>query len=179
MVLYAVIAVQIFQREQDIFSRREVHAMFVVVHVGVLIAHDFADGVGEGEPLFQVRRALCIKRLSEQGGHRAALGVATNNDVAHPQGLDGELDRGRGGISGAGDGRGRDDVPDVFDYEQIAGFALRDEFGEDAGIRAGDEESMWILSFARETLKERAVIAEFVIAKPMNAFNQWVHQGIL
>ena len=56
-----------------------------------------------------------------------------------------------------------DDVADVFDDEQIARLALRDEFRQHARIRAGDEQRVRILAFLRQLAEELPVIAELVV----------------
>ena len=67
------------------------------------------------------------------GFKRAAIGVAAEDDVADFENFNGVLD-------GCGDavvgvvGFGGDDVTGVAGDEEIAGFGLQDEIGDDAGI---------------------------------------------
>jgi hypothetical protein len=101
--------------------------------------------------------------------------VAANDDVAHAEGFDGKFNCRGGGIGAAGDGGRWNNIADIFYHEQIARFALGNQFGQHAGIRARNEQRVRILTFAREPLKQRAIISELVIAKPMNTFNQGMH----
>ena len=122
-----------------------------------------------------MRHAVGDGGVVEQRVHGAALRMTAYNNVADFERFDGEFNGGGGGIGGARCGRRRDDVADVFDDEQIAGFALRDQFGEHARIRTGNEQRVRILAFARKPLKERAIIAELFMSEPMNAFDELLH----
>src|ERR1700679_4343248 len=101
--------------------------------------------------------------------------MAADDDLAHAQRLDGELDRGGGGIGAARRARRRDDVADIFHDEQIARLALRDEFRQHARIRAGDEQRVRILSLLRELAEQFAVIAKLVPLKLVNAADELFH----
>ena len=90
--------------------------------------------------------------------------MAADDDVADAQGFDGKFDGGGGGIGVAARAGGRDDVADVFDDEQIARLALRDEFRQHARIRAGDEQRVRILPLLRQLAEQLPVIAELVVA---------------
>ena len=57
-ILYAVIAVQIFQRKKNILTGGKVAALCLVSDVPVLGANGFADRFGEREPFAQVRHAF-------------------------------------------------------------------------------------------------------------------------
>jgi hypothetical protein len=117
------------------------------------------------------------RSIAEQGVHGTALRVAADDDVADAQHFDGKFNCGRGGIRATGHGGGRDNVSNIFYHEQITGFALRNEFGQDAGVRARNEQRVRILSFARKPLEQRPVITKLVVPKPMNTFNQGVHNS--
>ena len=108
-----------------------------------------------------------FRRAVDEGGHGAALRVAADDDVAHAELVDGELDGGGGGIGVARDVGGWDDVADVFHDEEVARLALGDQFREDAGIGAGDEERVWVLFLARKSMEERAVTPELVLLEFM------------
>ncbi len=77
--------------------------------------------------------------MAEKGVNGAALGVAADDDVVHAQiHLYGKSDGGGGGV-GIAPGRWRgNDVADVFNDEQITGFAVSDKLSSasDAGIRS-------------------------------------------
>jgi len=141
----------------------------------VLRAHRFQNGRGELQPFAQVRHGFARRIFAEQRRHRAALRMAADDDVAHAQRLDGELDRGGGGIGAARRARGRNDVADVFHDEQITRLALRDEFRQHARIRAGDEQRVRILSLLRQLAEQFAVIAKLVPLKLMHAGDELFH----
>jgi hypothetical protein len=81
--------------------------------------------------------------LAVEGGFEgAAVGVAADDGVFYVQDFDGVLDGGgarRRRRLPAGDG---DDVAGVAGDEEVAGAGLEDEVGDDAGVRAGDEEPL-------------------------------------
>src|SRR5260221_2229927 len=104
--------------------------------------------------------------------------MAAHDDVGDAQGLHGEFNRGGGGIGAAGHAGGRDDVADVFDHEQVARLALRDEFRQHARIRAGDEQRVRVLPFLRQLAEKLPVIAELVVLETMNAFDEPFHDKI-
>jgi hypothetical protein len=101
--------------------------------------------------------------------------MATNDDVTDVEHRDRELDGGRGGIGAAGNIRGWNDIAHVFDHEQITGLALRDQLRQHPRVRAGNEERMRILAILGKLVEQRPVIAKRVMAKSMNAFDQFLH----
>ena len=109
-----------------------------------------------------MRHGIADRRFAEQRRHRAALRMAADDDVADAQIFDGEFNRGGGGIGVARRAGGRNDVADIFDDEQIARLALRDEFRQHARIRAGDEQRVRVLALLRQFAEKLAVIAELV-----------------
>ena len=56
--------------------------------------------------------------------------------------------------------------------EEIARFALRDEFRQDAGIRTRDEQRVRILALLRQLTKQLPVIAELFVAEFVDAFDE-------
>jgi len=99
------------------------------------------------------------------------LRMAADDNVIDAQILHGKFD-GRGGGIRVADGRGRrNNIADVLHHEQVAGLALRNEFGQNPGIRAGDEKSMRILAILRKAAKKFAIIAKFVSAEFVDSFN--------
>ncbi len=123
-----------------------------------------------------MRRGIADGRMAEKGVNGAALGVAADDDVVHAQIIHGKFDGGGGGVGIAGGAGGRNDVADVFDDKQIAGFAVGDELGEDAGIRAGDEKGVGVLPGLRELAKKFPVISELFVPEFMDAFDELLHR---
>jgi hypothetical protein len=76
--------------------------------------------------------------------HDAAIGVAANDYLGHPENADRVFDR--GGDAADGVGVGRDNVADDAADEKLAGFGLGQQAGVDAGIGAGDEEGFGALA---------------------------------
>src|ERR1700722_14139530 len=105
--------------------------------------------------------------------------MAADDDVAHAQRLDGELDRGGGGIGAARCARGRNDVADIFHDEQIARLALRDKFRQHARVRTGYKKRVWILSVLGQLSEKFAVIAKLVPLKLVNACDELFHEKLL
>jgi len=133
-VLHAGIAVQIVEAEEDVFFRGGGAAGIEIVEVSVIFFQRFQNGRGEFEPVAQMGRPLADGRMVEQHGNGAALGMAADDDVIHAQPVHGKFNGGSGGIGVAAGRGGWDDVADVFDNKEIAGLAVGDEFGQDAGI---------------------------------------------
>ena len=73
---------------------------------------------------------------------------------------------------------GRDDVADVFDDKQIAGLALRNEFRQHPRVRAGDEERVRVLALLRQLAEQLPVIAELLVAEPVDALDEPLHGSI-
>jgi hypothetical protein len=102
--------------------------------------------------------------------------MAADHDVGDTQNVDGKFNpRASRVVTGIHIGR-RNEVADVLDDEKIAGFALRNQFGDHAGIRARDEKRVRLLAFAREAAKDLFIAAEFALLKPMNSFEQFLHE---
>ena len=101
-----------------------------------------------------------------------AVGVAAHDDVRHAEDLDRVLDRGRGP---AGHRHVRNDVAHVANDEEIAGLGARDEIGDDARVRAGDEERLRVLAALGEAAKERAVGRKVLRVKRVDPIDQLVH----
>jgi hypothetical protein len=72
----------------------------------------------------------------EEALHRAAIGVALDDDLLDFESADGVLDGGRHGAGVAVDGH---DVAGIAANEDLAGSGLREHLQRDAGIGAGDE----------------------------------------
>lgn len=130
--LDAGVAVEIVEAVKDVFFRGGDAQGVVFVEVMVVFFQRFQNRRCELEPVAKVRRVVADFGVAKEGVDGATLGVAADDDVVHSEVDDGEFDGGGGGIGIAGGTGGRDDVADVFNNEQIARFALGDEFGEDA-----------------------------------------------
>src|SRR5207249_806065 len=105
----------------------------------------------------------------------SALRMSADHDIADMEIFDGEFDRRRSGIRIAARLGRRDNVSDILDNEEIARLALRDQLCQYARIRAGDEKCMGILPIARKLAEKLAVIAELILMKFVNAFDQPLH----
>lgn len=169
------VAVEIVEAVENIFFRGGGAEGAMLVEVLVIFLQRFQDRRCEFEPIAQVRRVIADFGVAEEGVYGAALGVAADDDVVHAEVDDGKFDGGGSGIGVAGGAGGGNDVADVFDDEQIAGFAVGDEFGEDARIRTGDEQGVRILADLRELAKELPIISELVVAEFMDAFDELLH----
>ena len=131
----------------------------LAVREGALDVLEPAAGFG------QVFEALAIDGRFE----RAAVGVAADDGVLYVQDLDGVLDGGGGPIDVvAGDGY---DVAGVAADEEVAGAGLEDEVGDDAGVRAGDEEPLGSLNFG-EQVELGLFLRKDVAVKALVAFNE-------
>ena len=132
--------------------------------------------VGEGafdvaEPaagLGEVFEAFAV----ESGLEGSAVGVTAEDGVLYFEDFDGVLDGGGDAIDfGAGDG---DDVAGVAGDEEVAGLGLEDEVGNDAGVRAGDEQPLGVLDFSEEV--EMALLAgEDFVVEALMSFDETVH----
>jgi hypothetical protein len=78
-------------------------------------------------------------------------------------------------FSTANGGCGRNNVADVLHNEQVAGLAVGDELGQDAGIGARNEKRMRILAVLREAAKKFAIISEFVSTEFVDSFDEALH----
>ena len=171
------IGVKLVDGEEDVFFFRGAQAIGGDIEVAVIAFDGFADRFGEGNPIAKMLEMFRAALRIHERGDGAALGMAADNDVRNAEGFDGELDSGAGGVEAGVDVGGRDDVTDVFDDEKVAGFALGDEFSNDAGIGASDEQRVRLLAVAREAAKDFAIAAEFALLKPMNSFEQFLHEA--
>ncbi len=174
-----MIAVQIFQAEQDILLGGGVYADIFIADLKVLRPHDFAHRVGELEPFAKVRHRTSIRQAAEQGSHRAALRMAAHDNVADAQGLHANSIAAAVELVLPVEVDGGMMLPTFFTTNKSPGLLLRDEFRQHARIRAGDEQRVRILPFLREFAEERTVIAELVVVKTMNAFDEPFHDKLL
>src|SRR5690349_14796527 len=110
-----------------------------------------------------------------QGHDGAALGMAANNDVVYLEHLDGELDGGGCGIGAAGHISGRHDVANVLEHEEVARLALGNQFGEDTGVAASDEERVRVLAFLGKPAEQAAVTAKLLGLEAMYSVNELLH----
>ena len=101
--------------------------------------------------------------------------VYDDSHIGHAKTFDGKLNSRGGGVGALRRSRG-DDVPNVFDNEQVAGLAAGDQFGLHTRVRTGDEESVRILAFSRQSLKQIAVASEFLSLKIVNTLSQLLHR---
>ena len=177
--LHAGITVQVVEAEQNIFLGGGGFLFRTFEQMRIALFQGFQGRRGQVQPVAQMGRGIADRFGGEQRGDRAALGMAADDDIVDPQGFHGEFNRGGGGIRIALRAGGRDDVADVFDHEQIARFALGDEFREHARIGAGDEQGVRILSFLRQLAEELAIIAKLVLAESVDAFDERFHDEAL
>src|SRR6185436_5794987 len=106
----------------------------------------------------------------------AALRMTAHDNVAHAERFDRELYSSAGRIvADIAVCRGND-VADVFDDEKVARLALRDEFGDDAGISACYKKRVRLLAVARKPAEHFLVTSEFALLKSMNSFEQFLHE---
>jgi hypothetical protein len=84
---------EVVQLNQDILLDCGGHQI-VSGHVGVLLFDDPLRGRSMSQPLCHRRHLFQFVRV-QQSRHRAALRVATDDDVLDAESLHGELDRGR------------------------------------------------------------------------------------
>ena len=128
----------------------------LAVREGSLDVVQPAAGFGE------VCKAFAVKG----GFERSTVGVAAEDDVLYLQDFYGIFDGGRDAVYViAADGN---DVADAAGEEEISGAGLEDQVGDDAGVRAGDEEplgglhlgeEMVLGSLLREDVAEKAAVA--------------------
>jgi len=105
--------------------------------------------------------------------HGATIAVAADNDVAHGQGIHGEIDRG-GSASGARMAIGRYKVAYVSNHKQIAGIGRSEDVHGHSAVRAGDEERVRFLS--KRQFGERGCKALALgLAKLNHATNEFFH----
>jgi len=88
----------------------------------VFARKDFTDGGGELEPVAEMGLAVVHGLGIQEGGDGPALGVAANDDVGDLEIDDGKFDGGGGGVGIAEHAGGGDDIADVFDDKEVAGF---------------------------------------------------------
>lgn len=104
----------------------------------------------------------------EGGFECSAVGVAADDGVLNVEDFYGVLDGGGGAVDiCSGDG---DDVAGVAADEEVSGAGLEDEIGDDAGVRAGDEEVLGGLAVG-EQVELRLLAGEDVLVKAFVAFD--------
>ena len=108
----------------------------------------------------------------KQPRHRAAAGVAADDDVRHLELDDGELDRGRDAAHEAV--VLRHDVAGVAEHEQLAGLGLHQEKRIDPRVAAGDDHRVRRLA-GGELGEALAVLRVHVALKGANAGDDVVH----
>ncbi|MNI42964.1 hypothetical protein D3C73_972790 [compost metagenome] len=107
--------------------------------------------------------------------HRAAVGVATDDDVVHAQRRHGVLD-------GAGNAAvhlaiRRYHVANVTGHEQVAWRALGDQLGDDARVGTGDEHGARRLR-GGELLEQLLLLREDVMVETQEAVDDVLEGGI-
>src|SRR5205085_4487835 len=127
--------------------------------------------LGVGQPLGDGRKIRNLRRI-EQAFDGAAVRVTADDDVLDAESCDGELDRGR--FAASLTGMGRNDVAGVPEDEQVAGLRLREKVRVDAGIGAGDEERLGVLSVS-ERLEQSLERTEVFFLKLVDTLNQFLH----
>jgi hypothetical protein len=111
-----------------------------------MLAFFGAGGLAMGEGSLDVVQPAAgfgqiLEALAVEGGFEgSAVGVAAEDDVLDLEDVYGVLDGGRDAVDVAG--RDGNDVADAAADEEVAGFGLEDQVGENAGVRAGDEEPL-------------------------------------
>jgi hypothetical protein len=144
-------------------------------HLGppeVCFGHLGVDGGGprELEPSGDMRRIGPERR--EQGSDRAAVAVAADDDVLHREHECRELDSGRRAVEAGIGSERRDEVADVADDEEVSRKGARQEVGDDAGVRAADEQGAWALSFSDEALVVLTEAREGLASETSKAFHE-------
>ena len=121
-----------------------------------------AAGFGEGAQGFAV----------ERGFEGATVGVAAEDGVLHFEDVDGVFDGGGAAVYvSACDGN---NVAGIAGDEEVAGPGLEDQVGDDAGVRAGDEEVLRGLALGEE-MELVAFAGEYLVVKAFVSFEQPVH----
>ena len=109
-------------------------------------------------------------------GHGAAIGVAANNDIGHPQYRDGILDCRRHATRMRA--VGRHDIASVTNHEQFARFLLRQQFRYHAAIGAGDKQGAWVLRGCQVFEQVGALWERFAL-KLQKSVNKRLHRMYL
>jgi len=106
------------------------------------------------------------------GLQRATVGVAAEDGVLHLQDFDGVFDGRRAAVHIIGGGG--HDVAGVAGDEQIAGPGAEKEIGDDARVRAGDEEKLRRLRLGQK-MKLIAAEREDLLVKMLVSCDQTIH----
>ena len=147
-----------------------------------MFAIGWVEGLAVGEGSLDVVQPATgfgefFEALAVQGSFEGAtIGVAAKNGVLHVEDFDGVFDGGCAAIhvrSSNGD-----DIAGVASDEEVTGAGLQDEVGDDAGVRAGDEEVFRGLHLGQQ-MKIGAFGGKDVLMKPLVAFNQLIHKSLV
>ena len=122
-----------------------------------------------------MRRVVAQRR--EQGADRAAVAVAADDDVLHPEHQRRELDAGRDAVEAAAELERRHQVADVADDEQVAGQRAGQQVGDDARVGAADEQRARALAFGDQALVVLAEHGEGFPAEPLETFDELLRHG--
>ena len=162
---------QVVELRHHVLFGQHGQGLLVVAAVAVL-CHHAARYLGMTQPGFHRGHGFQRGRV-EHRFHRAAVGVAANDDVLHAQGHHRVFD-------GGGDAAhhlpvGRHHVTDVAVDEQVAGRALGDQLRHHARVGAGDEHGAWVLG-GGELLEQLFLLREDLVAKALEAIDDAVQR---
>ena len=173
---YTGVAAQMRQLKNDILFHKAVKLFAIVCRAAASFDHRVCSG-GMTNPFLDRWHGVESAFGREVRLHRAAVGVAANDDVCNAEAHDGIFDR--GGHAAVYPLPGRYDVARIADHEQFAGLGLGDEFRYHTAVGTAYHQSRGALPVAPEGLEALLVFGIDRIAKPRHAFHQLFHFWLL